>query len=134
MRSVMAVVVLVAGFWLASSSGAAAGTYDVYGCRLPDGQPVASGGWSPYVTGNGTTTSSGCAIGGGLTGRLDPASTVLRNSVAGWVFDAAPDTTIENYSLYRSSATATAPSPDGHGRDIWLYHDAAYWEGASPSQ
>ena len=44
MRRVIEVVVLAAGLWLAVASGAAAGTYDVYGCRLPDGSTDHCGG------------------------------------------------------------------------------------------
>ncbi len=132
MRRVIAVLVLAAGAWLAMPSGASAGTYDVYSCRLPTGGLIAAAGWTPYKTGPGTT-SDGCATGGGLTAQLDPASRVSQNDMAGWVFDAPPDTTIANYSLHRSGTTAPS-GPDGYGRDIWLYHDAALWEGSSPSR
>jgi hypothetical protein len=40
---------VMAGAWLAAAGEARAGTYDVYGCRLPDGSPIAALGWTPTL-------------------------------------------------------------------------------------
>jgi hypothetical protein len=43
---------------IASPSPARAGSYDVYGCRMPSGSPIASfGGWSDELTGKPTNVS-----------------------------------------------------------------------------
>ena len=64
------------------------------------GTDRSAAGWSPYKTGPGTRRVLGAPTGGGLTGQLDPCEHVsLHNAMAGWVFDAPPDTTIANYSL-----------------------------------
>ncbi len=75
MRRVIAVMTV--GLWLAMPSGSAAGMYDVYGCRLPAGQPISADGWTPYTVGANVTVSNDCARGGGLTAQLDSNASVL---------------------------------------------------------
>jgi hypothetical protein len=125
--------VLAVAMWLLSASTAAAGTYDVYGCRLPDGRGVPADGWAPYTAISGGSASIGCGPGGGLTAWLDPSAAVYNLAQAGWVFESPPDTTIEEYTLYRTSVVERAAGEE-RGRGAWLYHDAPTWEGASPSR
>src|ERR1700742_4683404 len=72
---------------------AAAGTYDVYACRLPDGSPAPTHGWTPFSdsTEQNTGTRDGCASGEGMTVLLPWAFDVSRLT-AGWRFDTPVDT------------------------------------------
>jgi hypothetical protein len=126
------IAVMTVGLWLAMSSGASAGTYDVYSCRLPGGKLVGADGWTPHTLWNGAQTSNDCATGGGLTGALRPDITVPVDAQSGWVFNAPADTMIEYYILHRTSDITRAPNDD-RGRGVWLYHDAPLWDGNSPS-
>src|SRR5690349_9879507 len=104
--------------WLLSASTAAAGTYDVYGCRLPDGRGVPADGWAAYVTPSAGGASMSCGP-GGMTAWLDQKAAVHHLAQAGWVFESPPDTTIDDYTLYRTSALARA-SGDELGRGAWI--------------
>ena len=115
------VIGLLAGLlWCGSAS---AGTYDVYGCRLPDGSPAATDGWSSTATQDGTYAWNDCARRGGLTAGLDPAVQVANRTYAAWSFDAPSDTTISAYSIQRTVRTATAFEAMA-GRNGWFFHDA----------
>src|SRR4051812_17739725 len=83
---------------------ARAGTYDVYSCRLPDGSPAPTNGWTRFATPAPevvVTTSDGCAAGGGLTASLRPLSAI--GVEAGWRFVPPPSITIEGFEIARTA-------------------------------
>src|SRR5262245_28942155 len=65
---------------------AQAGTYDVYSCRLPNGSPAPTNGWTPFATpadlGPVGTATDDCDHGGSLIASLP--SVVLAGMDAGW--------------------------------------------------
>ena len=133
MRRLIDVLVLATAVWFTASDSAMAGTYDVYGCRLPNGTPIPADGWAPHTVHAGGDASNYCAPFGGLSAALHADIAVNHLAQAGWVFDSPPNTTIAEYALYRSSVVSTAPSEE-RGRGVWLYHDAAMWERITPSR
>src|SRR3954447_15418338 len=76
---------------------ARAGTYDVYSCRLPDGSPAPTNGWTPFaapsLNGVSGTAADACGAGGGLTASLPPFVPVGMD--AGWTFGPPGGPTIE---------------------------------------
>jgi hypothetical protein len=101
---------------------AQAGVYDVYGCRLSDGTRTQSvDGWTPWSV-YGTREVNVCAGSGGLFAAFDSTQAHAAGELAGWVFDAPRDTSINNYTLYRSSVVETMAS--GAEFQTWHYHDA----------
>ena len=68
---------LLGGRWLWAGD-ARAGTYDVYGCRLPDGTPIAARGWTPVRLSRAGTTDERVPHPGGLTARDAQPVTTLR--------------------------------------------------------
>src|SRR5215218_3353946 len=80
-------------------SPAAAGTYDVYSCRLPVGTSIPANGWRPFAALGGETAGS-CADGGTLKAGVGLTSD-SPGAEAGWVFDAPADTAIESFAVQR---------------------------------
>jgi hypothetical protein len=114
---------LVALLW---ASEARAGTYDVYGCRLPDGTPIAARGWTEF--GWGGSRTDGCSFRGALTASLDPAASISEGTRIGWEFNAPTDTEISGYVLYRSSV---GEAVGYRNRAALIYHDAPIFDGAA---
>jgi hypothetical protein len=102
----------LAAIWCAVAS---AGTYDVWGCRMPDGRPAAINGWAATLQGNFRST---CASGGLLETQLDYAADVPYYVDEAWFFRAPADTTIDNFTVVR----AVAVSGD---REYHLYRNFA---------
>src|SRR4051812_44868426 len=98
MRWAAVIGAVTAALWAAQAQ---AGTYDVYGCRLPDGTTIAIDGWEPYAPSPGTYATNGCPIRSGLSAGLDQSATLLNETHAAWTFDAPADVTIGAYELYR---------------------------------
>jgi hypothetical protein len=117
---------LVLGMSLICATGARAGTYDVYGCRLPDGTRIATRGWTSL--GWGGSAVDQCRAGGSLSAYLDSTATLDQGTRLGWEFDAPPDTDIAGYTLFRSSAVVGGGYQN---RVSFIYHDAPVYDGAS---
>ncbi len=100
-------------------SPAVAGTYDVYSCRLPDGSPAPTTGWTPLehvdAPGARALTADGCANHGGLTATLpvDAAIPAYAPTAAAWTFGAPDDTTIAGFVLHRSARSTYSPAGSG---------------------
>jgi hypothetical protein len=113
-----------------AAAPAHAGTYDVWSCAGPGGEPLPATGWSPQSRG-GTISSTCGRFGGAMSGSLS-TSEVPVGSFARWTFEAPPNTTIVNTTVQRaagSSGVATwyrsyflfrdSPVPDvGYGMDV----------------
>jgi hypothetical protein len=120
------VLALIAASLAAAASAvpAAAGTYDVWSCRLPDGKPAPVAGWRPATLG-APPPSNECATWRGLRAEFQ-AGPVGASSTTGWQFDAPPGTTIANYELFRSARVGVGS--DGTIRAYGLYHDEPRFE------
>src|SRR4051794_20015857 len=73
-----------------------AGTYDVYGCRMPDGSPAPVSDW----TAQGANAHDMCGAGQGLPAELPPQQ-IYTNVSSGWRFTSPADTVIDNFTIYR---------------------------------
>ncbi|MEV4421010.1 hypothetical protein AB0L40_13655 [Patulibacter sp. NPDC049589] len=84
---------------LAPSAGAA-GTYDFYSCKGPNGSPAGVAGWTPAATA-GAGATDGCAGGGpfSLTIGLNAADTTR----AAWTFAAPAGTRVAAVQLARAT-------------------------------
>src|SRR5262249_51003756 len=82
---------------------ARAGTYDVWGCRLPDGRSAPINGWQATPFGSFQST---CASGGLLETQLDYTADVPYYAAEGWFFRAPVDTTIDNLTMRRAVAVS----------------------------
>src|SRR5690242_13892775 len=91
---------IVIGFVELWCGVARAGTYDVWGCRMPDGRAAPIAGWTTIGDGN----SQSCASGGPLETQFDNAGDVGYWAVSGWRFVAPADTTIDNLTVRRAVA------------------------------
>jgi hypothetical protein len=95
----LATAVLVA--WFATTAEClGAKTYDVHGCRLPNGTTIPTAGWEPSGVGQGSTIDT-CGQGGALTAALAERETGDYEEVA-WRFVAPADTLIDNFRLVRA--------------------------------
>ena len=85
---------------------ASAGTYDVYGCRLPDGTVAPTRGWTAFAniaadpSTNLVPTEDSCARGGALRATVytQPG---IGSPQSGWTFAAPADTAIAAVALQR---------------------------------
>jgi hypothetical protein len=112
---------LVGLLWAAE---ARAGTYDVYGCRLPDGTRAPTLGWTPVQFSPAGSTSDSCRSGGHLVAALDASVTQSQLAISGWEFNAPRDTSIAGYTIHRTSRVNAT-----HGsRASLLYHDAPVFD------
>ncbi len=100
------VCLLVLALW---PPPAGAGTYDVYSCRLPDGTPAPTGGWTSFMNFDpGGEYMSGvydrCPQGQGLSATLPWQPQSPAN--AGWRFSAPADTVLTGFLLHRWASGA----------------------------
>lgn len=91
-------------------SSAAAQTYDVYSCRLPDGTSIPAAGWIPFGSAGGEPSSidltlNRCGQGGGLEAGFAYGG-VPPGSDAGWVFAAPSGTAVAAFALQRGISAA----------------------------
>jgi hypothetical protein len=94
-----------------------AGTYDVYGCRMPDGSAAPVSGW----TAQGANAHDMCWAGQGLTAELPPQQ-IYTNVSSGWQFTSPANTVIDNFTIYRY---AESESVWPWGRDYASSYDDA---------
>jgi hypothetical protein len=86
----------------------------------PGRHPDPADGWSPARQ-LGAYVSNACSSAGGLYAAIDPAASLPFAERVGWVFDAPVDTSINNYTLYRTSTIVETPAAVV---DTWLWHNA----------
>ena len=97
------------------SAPARAGTYDVWGCRLPSGYAAPVAGWQPEGAASNLCSGATSGMAAGLSASQMPAG-----SFAGWMFGAPEGLTIRNYTLYRSARVSHST---GSSLVYGLYHD-----------
>lgn len=85
----------------AFASTATAREYVVYSCKLPDGRPAPTDGWSAHGSAPYVWWSNSCASGGSIAAGLHGTSQPANTSNVGWGFDsgAAP---IHSYKIQRA--------------------------------
>jgi hypothetical protein len=90
-------------------STASAGTYTVWSCRGPAGEPLSAGAWVPRTVAaqpGDVVFDDGCADGEALAVSLAPGRAFESAVVGLATFAAPPRTRIAGYELWRSLATA----------------------------
>lgn len=98
---------------------ATAGTYDVWGCRMPDGSPAPIAGWRAVAV-KAPPPTTDCATYGGMRAEF-PATALAAESSTGWWFEAPANTAIAGYELFRRAGVGRGT--DGSGRAYGLFHD-----------
>jgi hypothetical protein len=79
-----------------------AGTYDVWGCRLPDGSPAPINGWAPSLNnGNGETKNLCGTPSGGITATVANIGASPGRDALSWTFTPPAGSTIDNFTLFR---------------------------------
>lgn len=81
---------------------AAAGSYHVYSCALPNGRPAPTEGWSGSITGPFMGPVNTCAEGGSLAALIDGSPSQPVDAAATWTFTAPGFATIKEAVLWRS--------------------------------
>lgn len=105
--SIAAAATVFASLAASSETAAAAGTYEVWTCRAPDGTPAATGdgggGWKAEAAntnpGGGNVADDRCAAGGTLLLRHAESAPQPTPSFLSWVFSAPPGTSVSRYAL-----------------------------------
>jgi hypothetical protein len=99
-----AAVSLVTLTLIAGGAPAQAGTYDVWGCAGPAGEPLPATGWTPQSRGG--TVNSTCGVrGGSFSASLNPGE-VASGSFARWTFEAPKDTTVAGVTIHRVASAS----------------------------
>ncbi len=119
-RSVVARGALVALCVLAwGASGAQAGEYHVYGCRMPDGQVAPTDGWSGSATGAFVYAEDKCAKNGALVAALGDGAEHEGSDVATWTFSAPLEEALAGATLWRAGNADGGVSKSGT-YEFWL--------------
>jgi hypothetical protein len=119
-RWLLAIVVLACAVAVPLPADARAGTYDVWSCRGPQGQPLDAGAWerrafdpisgTSQVIARGVEFGDSCAAPGGSLAVALTRGELLAAPVAGMLaFRAPPDTRIAGYELARFLDAGQAP-------------------------
>jgi hypothetical protein len=95
----------------ALASGASAGTYTVYSCRTPAGNPAPISGWDPTIGGPFIFAVNTCASGGGFGISMDPTTGHAKGTYGLYTFTAPPDTSLDSYSLWRNGSSGLPGQP-----------------------
>ena len=82
MRVLLAIVLAISAAFTMSAP-ARAGTYDVWGCRLPNGYAAPVAGWQPEGAASNLCSGATSGMTAGLSASQVPAGTF-----AGWMFGA----------------------------------------------
>lgn len=119
-RWLVAIAASACALTLAAPPDASAGTYDVWSCRGPEGQPLDAGAWerrafdpasgTPQVVARGVEFADSCAAPGGSLAVTLARGELLGAPVAGLLaFRPSPDTRIAGYELARFLDAGQAP-------------------------
>ena len=98
------------------ASPANAGTYDVYTCTQPNGDPAPADGWTPFTNNANMVAEDDCAQGGYLTAGMLGWKEVPVAAESGWTFLPPAGTRVKQASLHwdynnsdwQDTGTATA--------------------------
>lgn len=96
---------------------ASAGTYDVWSCRGPVGEPLSGDAWkvsTSFADPGDTSMSDGCATGGPLDIRLTDSGTGNRKARINLELKLPPDVTVTGYRLNRAVRAAIPTGPGAY--------------------
>ena len=80
-----------------------AGTYEVWSCAGPNGEPVPADGWTPEGGATFSSNVNACASGGGLFSALNGDFDHPFGTLMSWHFAAPANTRIQSYRLWRAA-------------------------------
>lgn len=100
MKSLVRTLILTVAVVICAAP-AQAREYVVHSCKLPNGQPAATDGWSTNGAAPYMWFDDACAYGGGLTAGLAGVVQPVNTSTIGWGFSSGA-ATIRGYSINRS--------------------------------
>jgi hypothetical protein len=104
---------------LGSAVPAAAGTYSVYSCKLPNGAIAPTEGWTSQVAGTQwSVPENSCASGGSLAARLNGDFDQAANVSMSWIFSVPADTTLRNFQVWRSMSNTTGYDTNGNATPL----------------
>lgn len=87
----------------ASVAAAEGGRYHVYSCRMPNGQPAPTDGWSPSTSGSAVYAEDKCSKGGALVAALgDGVAHEVGTDIATWTFSTPSGETLSKANLWRA--------------------------------
>ena len=112
---------LAAAALAVAAPAAHAGTYDVWSCAGPSGEPFPANGWSSHSMGAASAGSSCGRQGGVLAGSLSDAE-VPAGSFTRWTFDAPKDTTIARVTIHRTASASGVYT--SWARSYFLFRDS----------
>src|SRR6185503_12154570 len=75
-------------------AAADAGTFTIHSCKLPDGSPAATGGWTPDSTSPFLPQIDDCSQGAGLRTQMQGVG-ISDGVERAWTWTAAPNTVIQ---------------------------------------
>jgi hypothetical protein len=100
-RSACLFAALLALMLTALTTNAFAGTYTQYTCKLPDGTPAATDGWTPEESIGGFSQNDGCAAGTDIRSRMESIGLAAKSQRV-WRWRAAPNTQLKAFEVYRA--------------------------------
>ncbi len=80
-----------------------AGTYEVWSCAGPNGEPIAADGWTPEGGASFSSNVNACASGGGLFSGLNGEFDHPVGTQMSWHFAAPAETRIQSYRVWRAA-------------------------------
>ncbi len=86
----------------APATGAWAGKYHVYSCRMPNGEVAPTDGWSGSATGAYVYAEDKCAKGGALVAALEDDVEHEKTDIATWTFSTLAEETLAGATLWRA--------------------------------
>ena len=86
-------------------AAADAGTFTIHSCKLPDGSPAATGGWTKQTAAAGFLQADTCVAGESLRTEMEGLGMPV-GSQRLWRWAAPADTQLQGVELYRSFALA----------------------------
>jgi len=87
-------------------AAADAGTFTIHSCKLPDGSPAATGGWTPDGTSPFLPQIDDCSQGAGLRTQMQGVG-ISDGVERAWTWTAAPNTVIQEAHVYRAFSLTT---------------------------
>lgn len=98
----IAIATLAVLWVLALATGAWAGEYHVYSCRMPNGEVAPADGWSGSATGAYVYAEDTCAKGGALVAALEDDVEHEKTDIATWTFNVPAEETLAGATLWRA--------------------------------
>ncbi|MDO9352665.1 MAG: hypothetical protein Q7T55_03155 [Solirubrobacteraceae bacterium] len=106
-------------------STASAGTYDVYSCKTPSGQPTSTAGWTSSSSLLYDQPGNDCALGGKLTAKFTATGGAVSGGLdARWAFKAPAGVTIASAVLDGSSVVRGSGADKGGVAQTAVYRGA----------